>query len=111
MYCVGYSSEIEEISGIMEWDLLTCKNNVNTPKQAEKVIALAQLFVIMDYYNDDFDFTDKDRYYPSMYLVKNEMEFDELHSYTQCPIYFKSLEVAKEAYNNNKEIFETFFKP
>jgi len=89
----------------------TASAHVNTRIQTDKLRALAQLFVIMDHYNGDYDFADKDRYFPCWDLVDNKMNFDDLETYFQHPIYFKSLEASKEAYNNNKEIFETFFKP
>lgn len=110
MYCVGFDSSIEELTGITDWDLITSQNNVNTTEQAEKVIALCQLFVIMDHYNDGFDFTDQSRYYPSWNFGAKHMAFDDMRAYNQCPIYFKSFEVGREAFNNNKETFEKFFK-
>lgn len=89
-----------------------CGSVVNTHKQAEKLRALAQLFIIMDYYNDGWIAANGQKFFAFCYNKNSEsVVMDNWTTHQINPIYFKTKELAQEAYDNNKEIFDTFFKP
>jgi len=89
-------------------------NQINTEAQAKKLIALAQLFVIMDYYNDGWvpNWEDINATKYIMFYINSDKEVSitERYTHTFSPIAFKSVFVAKRALKNNKEIFEAFYK-
>lgn len=104
----GEESEYE----MGEASITDCTNHVNTSKQVSKLRALAELFVIMDYYNDGWVVNNGQKFFTFCYNKSSEsVVMDNWTTHQINPIYFKTQELAQEAYDNNKEIFDTFFKP
>lgn len=87
-----------------------CKNNVPTKEIAEKIIALCQLYIIAEYYNDGWvpDWKDPNEIKLFAYLNTYEDRIFFTDNYTYFPGFpaFKSMEVIEEAYKHNKEIFK-----
>ena len=79
------------------------KNNVNTSDQAEKLIALAQLFIIADYYNSNYNLESPVTPYLS---TRGKIT---VSSTIKGPIMFKSIKAFKDAYEANEQIFNRFF--
>jgi len=89
-------------------------NHVNTHRQAEKIRALCQLYIIADYYNDGWVANCKDRslkYAPYWDNKSNNLFVATYYVLTGTTPTFKSEELLLEAYESNKEIFETALKP
>ena len=91
------------------------KNCIPSEKDAERLRALCQCLIIADYYNDGWKpkFDGKEGAY-FLFLVDGDMSpkcgIRYEASYGLLPM-FKSVEIAMEAYNNNKEIFDTYLRP
>ncbi len=115
-FYVNSIGEIEEF--LMEGRILrysTTLNHLNTYRQAERVRALCQLYIITDYYNNgweaDWGNGHEDKYIPYWGIITNKIDWlNWAHASLMAPS-FKSKELLMEAYENNKEIFETALKP
>ena len=96
-------------------DIDTIKSHVNTKRQAEKIRALCQLYIIADYYNDgwevDWDNQDEGKHVPCWDNITNKIDWNIWVRTSQATPPFKSKELLLKAYESNKEIFETALKP
>lgn len=83
---------------------------------AEKIRALCQLHIIADFYNGDWKPTYDNRstsmkYSPYWNGSTNKLEIISFMTASDSMPVFKTYESTKEAYEHNKEIFETALKP
>ena len=89
--------------------------NVNTQRQAERIRALCQLYVIADHYNGgwvaDWENEEQLKCFPCWDNKDNVVYLDYWTDFSTTTPVFKSDEILLEAYENNKEIFETALKP
>lgn len=114
-FYVSWDGEIDDFPPYEKALTLNTLNHVNTQRQAEKIRALCQLYIIADYYNNGWeaDWNDMDeKKYSPLWDIK-EKRFTPLSTWWMVgsnPV-FKSAEILLEAYENNKEIFETALKP
>lgn len=96
-------------------DVDDCKIYVNTEVQAKKLIALAQLFVIADHYNEgwvpNWNLINEYKYYFYWNSKDGQIVSDYYSASIKNPIVFKNKAIALEAYENNREIFDAFYKP
>lgn len=85
-------------------------------RTAERILALCQMFIIAEHYNDGWkpDFTDDNmaKFFPYW----NNCEYGGITLRYEIGLSFpvpcfKSSEILMEAYSHNKEIFETALKP
>ena len=87
-----------------------CRNNVPSKEIAEKIIALCQLYIIAEYYNDgwvpDWDGINSCKYYAMYDVDVDRMLFRSTWSLGTISPAFKSMETIEEAYKHNKEIFK-----
>ena len=98
--------------------VITTQTHLNTERQAERVRALCQLYIIADYYNNgweaNWDNENEYKYIPCWNNLTNKFDWLSwniwVHNSHIAPP-FKSAEILLEAYENNKEIFETALKP
>jgi len=80
---------------------------------AKKVIALCQLYIIAEYYNDGWVADWEDDNCIKHYLCfkyGNEPFYTSSRNYSSANPVFKSAEILQTAYEANKEIFETALK-
>lgn len=87
-----------------------CKNNVPTKEIAEKIIALCQLYIIAEHYNDgwvpDWDNISEKKFF-ALYDSEGDIaEFRWSYHYKYGIPVFKSMDTIEEAYKHNKEIFK-----
>jgi len=103
-----FISERGGIESATKFDGFSSDSNIfRTEAQAEKALALAQMMVIADYYNDGWTPD-----YNNLQQIKYALcvEGRIIESYMNSGyVVFKSLELASKAYLNNREIFETYF--
>lgn len=100
---------------INEIDIGYYRGYTNTQHQSEKIRAIAQMMVIADYYNGDWKANwgneHVEKHFVLWDMVKSEVYFGYCGNRSYAMVYFKTEELAKKAYANNKEIFETALKP
>ena len=92
------------------------RSNLPSKHIAEKIRALCQLYVIAEYYNGDWEpmYDDKStsvKHSPYWDGSTNKLGIISFRTASDCMPVFKNYESIKEAYNHNKEIFETALKP
>lgn len=92
------------------------KGHLPSEHIAEKIRALCQLYIIAEYYNGDWESMYDDRlasikYSPYWNSLINKLEIISFRTVSDCMPIFKTYESIKEAYEHNKEIFETALKP
>ena len=120
-YYLSSRGDINDFNLGKHVDIDIIKSHINTKRQAERIRALCQLYIIADYYNDGWEASFKDKELP---WLKNEEKYtpfwnnvtDSINasmtlSFTGGSPVFKSAKLLLEAYENNKEIFETALKP
>lgn len=104
---LGHIMSFKLNDGIM---LHSTLNHVPTREIAEKIIALCQLYIIAEYYNDgwvpDWNNNSERKFFASYFPVDDTFNPTGTWYYMQGGPYFKSEEAIKEAYKHNKEIFK-----
>jgi hypothetical protein len=104
-----------EISDQIPNSLINSKDNVPSKHIAKKILALCQLYIIAEYYNDGWeaDWSDPDQFKHYAYwgIKSNTMQFDTWAYVILNTPAFKSLKALQQAYEANREIFETALKP
>lgn len=85
-------------------------NHVPSSEIAEKIIALCQLYVIAEYYNDgwvpDWKNNSEMKYYPT-YVASIDCIAVQWTSILRKGVpFFETEDLLREAYDNNKEIFK-----
>lgn len=87
-----------------------CKNNVPTQEIAEKIIALCQLYIIAEYYNDgwvpDWEDIIEKKFFALYDTEKDIPEFRWSCRYKYGIPVFKSMDAIEEAYKHNETIFK-----
>ena len=85
-------------------------NHVPSKEIAEKMIALCQLYIMAEYYNDgwvpDWDNNSEKKFFASYSPGDDIAEFSWSWNYKYGIPVFKSSEILEEAYKHNKEIFK-----
>jgi hypothetical protein len=114
-FFISSSAEIAEFNSRPDFHADQLRNNLNTQRQAEKIRALCQLYIIADYYNDGWeaDWSDENegKYVPCWDNLTNKIDWNIWVCTSHATPPFKSAKLLLEAYENNKEIFETALKP
>lgn len=91
------------------------RNHLPSEKIANKMLALCQMHIIAEYYNEGWepDWSNHDELkITGAWNIKNGKIYGAVWCILLHPVpIFKSEEVLMRAYNANKEIFETALKP
>lgn len=106
---------IETVIMKRETSLGLCKNHLPSEKVAKKILALCQLYIIAEYYNEGWvpDWKNLDIKYLPTWENKGSTDCFVIIgacTYSYATPAFKSKEVLMRAYEANKEIFETALK-
>lgn len=114
-YYLSSRGDINDLNLGKHVDIDIIKSHVNTKRQAERIRALCQLYIIADYYNDgwkvDWNNVYERKYYPMWDNHVNEIKTESWFYRSAALPPFKSKELLLKAYEHNKEIFETALKP
>lgn len=91
-------------------DILDTRSHVPSKDIARKVRALCQSFVIAEHYNSGWQPNWED---PNeiKYVISQKNIILPVKTYSMFRPYFMSSELAAQAYENNKEIFDIFLMP
>ena len=99
--------------------VLFSKNHIPSQRIAEKIRALCQMYVIADYYNRvyadnwvaDWNNLNQEKWHIRWQNDYNRISIDYTYSFSDAIPHFANMDLAREAYENNKEIFQNALKP
>lgn len=103
---------VTSVGNINEFNGQSDKNNVSTKRNAKQVLAFCQLLTIMHDANGREWRPQMDKtIYTVTYLgnLNKWLHIELWHSIVPYPIYFKSKELAEQAFKDNEQIFLDFF--